>query len=144
MISTIAASEFCDTNVLAYASDVHSPKRDTARELVRRLTNDRRGVASIQVLQELFVTLTRKHATPLPQNDARAIIAQLALAWHIFEPTTADVLRAIDNASAWQVSFWDAMLLTAANQVGTSLLWSEDLNDGQTYGAATVRNPFRS
>jgi predicted nucleic acid-binding protein len=137
--------EFCDTNVLVYAyDDSAGTKRDVARRLLERLGSTRTGVASIQILQELFVGLTRKLSPPIPPAEARAIVGELSLTWRIFEPTTTDVLLAIDNAAAWQVSFWDAMLLTAADQAGTSLLWSEDLNDGQTYGAVTVRNPFRS
>lgn len=144
MSFTIGASEFCDTNVFFYTFDeTAGAKRDVARRLVGRLTETHTGVASIQVLQELFVTLTRERGPAMAPTEARRAVAYITLTWRIFEPTAADVLLAIDNAAAWQVSFWDAMLLTAANQAGTGVLWSEDLNDGQTYGAVTVRNPFR-
>jgi predicted nucleic acid-binding protein len=52
------------------------------------------------------------------------------------------VIDAIDNSVRWQVSFWDAMLLTAANKAGATVLWSEDLNPGQRYDQVTVQNPF--
>jgi predicted nucleic acid-binding protein len=58
------------------------------------------------------------------------------------EPGAADVLDAIDNSLRWRLSFWDAMLVTAANKTGASVLWSEDLNPGQRYGGVTVQNPF--
>lgn len=58
-------------------------------------------------------------------------------------PSADDVLDAIDGSVRWQVSFWDAMLLTTAAKVGAGVLWTEDLNDGQSYGTVTVRNPFR-
>jgi predicted nucleic acid-binding protein len=99
-------------------------------------------VVSIQVLQELFYTVTRKIASPLSAEEARRIVEDLTR-WRVFAPAPADVLAAIDASVDWRLSFWDAMLLVAANRVGASTLWSEDLNDGQTYGTVTVRNPFR-
>ena len=58
------------------------------------------------------------------------------------EPSARDVVDAIDKSARWQISFWDAMLLTAANKAGAAVLWSEDLNPGQLYGQVTVQNPF--
>jgi predicted nucleic acid-binding protein len=79
---------------------------------------------------------------PVPPEAARAAISDL-LSWPVVEPTGQDVLEAIDTAARWQVSFWDAMLLTAANKAGATTLWTEDLNDGQRYDGVTVRNPFQ-
>jgi predicted nucleic acid-binding protein len=141
---SFTSAEFCDTNVLLYAHDEASPtKRGVAHELIARIGYDGTGTASIQVLQELFVSLTRKLQPAVPHAEARQVIAGVAESWHIYEPTSTDILSAIDSSASWQVSFWDAMLLTAANQVGATTLWTEDLNHGQTYGAVTVRNPFR-
>jgi predicted nucleic acid-binding protein len=140
---SFTSAEFCDTNVLLYAHDEASPtKRDVARQLIARAVRDGTAVASVQVLQELFVGLTRK-GPALPHAEARTLMVGVAQSWRIYEPTAADVLTAVDNSAAWQVSFWDAMLLTAANQAGAATLWTEDLSHGQTYGAVTVRNPFR-
>ena len=143
---TISTSvEFADTNVAAYSFDpTAGEKRDVARQLVNRLVEERAGAASIQVLQELYVTLTRKFRPAFASSDARQIVAELAANFRIVEPNSNDVLVAIDNAQRWQVSFWDAMLLTAANKAGASVLWSEDLNDGQRYGGVMARNPFRT
>jgi predicted nucleic acid-binding protein len=139
---SFTSAEFCDTNVLVYAYDGSAAQQEAALRLAARLTRAGTGVVSVQVLQELFVTLTRKLRPALPHAEARGVVASLAASWHIYEPTAADVLLAIDNAAAWQVSFWDAMLLTAANQASATTLWTEDLNHGQTYGAVTVQNPF--
>ena len=142
-ISTIDVSEFCDTNVLVYMHDGRDPtKQQSAAALIRRLWVNDIGVVSIQVLQEFYYTVTRRIAEPLPAAEARRIVEELTR-WRVFAPAPADVLAAIDASVEWQVSFWDAMLLVAANRVGASVLWSEDLSDGQTYGAVTVRNPFR-
>jgi predicted nucleic acid-binding protein len=137
------SAEFCDTNVLVYAYDRSAGvKAETAGRLLAQLWTSGEGALSIQVLQELFVTLTRKSAPPLPASLVRGIISDLS-AWQIIEPVAGDVLDAIDAAARWQVSFWDAMLLTTARKAQAETLWSEDLNDGQDYDGVVVRNPFR-
>jgi predicted nucleic acid-binding protein len=68
-------------------------------------------------------------------------VADLAT-WRVVSPTAADVLAAIDGTTRWQVSCWDAMVLTAARRAEASVGWSEDLNNGQLYDGAVVRNPF--
>jgi predicted nucleic acid-binding protein len=134
-------AEFCDTNVLGYAvTAVDDPRRTIAVPLVERLASSG-GAVSIQVLQELFVVMTRKARPPVPLDEARAVIRGLAR-WTVFAPGTGDVIEAIDNSQRWQVSFWDSLILTAANKLGARVLWSEDLNHGQAYGQTTVRNPF--
>jgi predicted nucleic acid-binding protein len=137
------SAEFCDTNVILYAYDTSAAeKREQARALLRRLWDSGEGAVSIQVLQELFVNLTRKIVPSLTITDAREIVADMAT-WQVVAPTSTDVLEAIDGAARWQVSFWDAMVLTTALKAGASVIWSEDLNDGQAYDGLVVRNPFR-
>lgn len=134
--------EFCDANVVVYAYDTSAgAKHDQARQLLERLWLEGIGAVSIQVLQELFVTLTRKIRQPLNTPTARTIIADLAT-WHVVTPTPSDVLAAIDATASWNVSFWDAMILVAAQRSGASVVWSEDLNAGQTFDTVTLRNPF--
>jgi len=136
------SGEFCDTNVLVYAYDRSAKdKRREAMRLVDRLWDSGTGVLSIQVLQEMFVSLTRKVSHPLSVPDARSVVADMAT-WRVIEPTRQDVLTAIDVAARWQISFWDAMVIAAAIKAETSVLWSEDLNAGQTYDGLVVRNPF--
>ena len=95
----------------------------------------------MQVLQEFYVAVTRKAVPPLAPEQARTIVDRLTL-WTVVEPSARDVLDAIDNSVRWRISFWDAMLLTAASRAGAAVLWSEDLNPGQVYGGVTVQNPF--
>jgi predicted nucleic acid-binding protein len=136
------SAEFCDTNVIVYAYDTTAGvKHDQARVLLERMWLNGVGVVSVQVLQELFVTLTRKVARPLAPAGARAIVADLAT-WNLVQPTAPDVLEAIDATIRWKTSFWDAMILTAAQRAGATVLWSEDFSDGQQFDAVTVRNPF--
>lgn len=136
--------EFCDTNCLVYAYDLTAgAKRELAEALLSRLWETRGGAISIQILQELFVALTRKIPRPLSLPEARLIVADLA-SWTVVEPNAGDVLAAIDGSARWHISFWDAMVLTSAIRAGAETVWSEDLNNGQVYDGTTVRNPFSS
>jgi predicted nucleic acid-binding protein len=137
------SAEFCDTNIFVYAHDPSATeKHRRAVQLIDRLWDSGAGTLSVQVLQELFVTLTRKLPSPLDPREARAIIGDLT-SWRVIEPAGADVLTAIDCSMRWQISFWDAMLITTAAKGEATVLWSEDLNDGQEYDGVTVRNPFK-
>jgi predicted nucleic acid-binding protein len=63
--------------------------------------------------------------------------------WQIVTPEAADLLVAVDIMERWQLSWWDALIVAMAQSVGAQILWTEDLNAGQTLGELTVRNPFR-
>jgi predicted nucleic acid-binding protein len=134
--------QFVDTNVLVYAHDVTAgDKHARARALIERLWSTRQGCLSIQVLQEFFVTTTRKIPKPLDAAAAAQIIADLAH-WHVHTPEPGDVLAAIDLHRHTGVSFWDAMILRSAKELDCQTLHSEDLNAGQAYEGVQVRNPF--
>lgn len=136
------SAEFCDTNVIVYAYDLSAGvKRDRARPLLERLWQSGKGAVSVQVLQEVFVALTRKIAQPMSTSDARVVVADMAT-WQTVVPIADDVLAAIDATERWRVSFWDAMILVAARKADATVLWTEDLNDGQQYDGVAVRNPF--
>jgi predicted nucleic acid-binding protein len=138
-----ALLEFVDTNVLVYAHDKSAGRRhDVAKKLVRRLWESGRGGPSVQVLQEFYVTVTKKTRRPLDPEEARQVLHDLAL-WRTFTPEAADVLGAIDLARKHDVSFWDAMILRSAGQLGCDIVWSEDLNPEQTYDGVRVVKPFR-
>jgi len=133
---------FVDTNVLVYAHDVTAgDKHDRARALLEELWDTREGCISVQVLQEFFVTTTRKIPKPLDALAAAQVISDLAR-WHVHAPTAADVLAAIDSHRRTGASFWDAMILRSAQELGCPILYSEDLNAGQAYAAVRVSNPF--
>jgi predicted nucleic acid-binding protein len=85
---------------------------------------------SVQVLQEVFVTLTRKIPRPLDVALARGIVSDLAT-WPVVRPGGSEVLAAIDGSARWRIAFWDAMIVVAAQRPGACLLWSEDLSDRQ-------------
>jgi predicted nucleic acid-binding protein len=133
---------FVDTNILVYAHDVTAEdKHARARALVGELWQSRQGCLSVQVLQEFFVTTTRKIPKPLDAPAAAQIIDDLAH-WHLHAPGAGDVRAAIDIHQRTGASFWDAMILRSAKELGCQILYSEDLNAGQDYAGVHVRNPF--
>lgn len=133
---------FVDTNVFVYAFDQSAgKKRDLARSLMDQLWSDVRGCVSIQVLQELYVAVTQKVQRPLAQDAAADIVRDLSY-WHLHAPVAEDVLGAIGLQRRHMTSFWDAMILWSAQQLGCSNVWSEDLSEGQDYDGIRVINPF--
>ena len=133
---------FIDTNILVYAHDLSAgEKHDRSRELIQTLWDTGIGCLSIQVLQEFFVTVTRKVARPIKTEDAARVIKDLAT-WNLHQPNANDVLGAIGLQEHHQLSFWDAMILWSASQMGCSKLYSEDLSSDQIYEGVLVVNPF--
>jgi predicted nucleic acid-binding protein len=134
--------EFVDANVLVYAFDSSAAvKQQGAQQLLERLWESRTGCVSIQVLQEFFLTVTKKVAKPLPIEEATARVREFA-AWKVFAPTADDVLAAIGLHAQARIGFWDAMIVLAAAESGCDVLWTEDLSDGQLLRGVRIRNPF--
>jgi predicted nucleic acid-binding protein len=134
--------EFVDTNVLVYAHDRSAgEKHELARLLLERVWQDRNGCISLQVLQEFYVTVTRKVSRPLSGADAAQILKDLS-AWRLHTPTMPDLLDAVALQQRYQISLWDAMVILSAQRLNCGILWSEDLNAGQSYAGVRVQNPF--
>ena len=132
---------FLDTNVLAYACDADQPvKRDKARDLLKAVSRDMPPCVSTQVMQEFFVTVTRKMGVD-PLQAKRIIHSFRHMETVLID--LDDINRAIDGSVVWQVSFWDALILTSARKARCTVLFSEDLSDGQAYDTVRVINPFR-
>lgn len=133
---------FLDTNVLVYAVDT-DPDAESKRDRARKLIRDDRFGTSAQVVQEFYVTVTRKLAKPLVPSVAARWVDRLTRM--PFVPTDSILLKtAIVRAQAWQISYWDAAVISAAEALGAKTLFTEDLNDGQLYGTVRAINPFKS
>ena len=133
---------FVDTNVLVYAYDGASgDKHATARALVEELLDSRRGCVSVQVLQELYVTLRRLLPDTLDSTAAGTIVEAFAT-WTTHVPDARAVLAAIDLHERARISFWDAMIVRSASALGCDVLYTEDLSAGQRYDDVLVVNPF--
>ena len=134
---------FIDTNVFVYLFDRDAPeKRGRARELVARESQDGPLVISTQVLQEFYVSVTRKLGRPLPEQQAEAATRELA-ALDVVEVDSGIVLRSIAAARRHKLSLWDALIVEAARARGCARLLTEDLQHGQRFGPLTIENPFR-
>ena len=136
------SGEFVDTNVLVYAHDsTAGAKREKAADMLLRLSRERVGLVSVQVLLEFYVTVTRKVSRPLPHDEALAIVSDLAT-WRVFAPGAVDAMEGMRIAERYRISPWDAMIVRAASEMGASVAWSEDLAHGRTYEGVPVRDPF--
>jgi predicted nucleic acid-binding protein len=136
------ACEFVDTNVLVYAHDASAGfKHGRARGLVASLWQSGSGCLSTQVMQEFYVTVTRKVARPLPAEVGARLVADLA-AWRVHAADVTDVLDAIEIHRRYSISYWDALVVQSALRLGCQSIWSEDLNPGQVYAGIRVLNPF--
>jgi predicted nucleic acid-binding protein len=135
---------FVVTNVLVYAHDSGAGgKHAVARELVERLWEERRGVLSTQVLQEFYVNVRRKALRPIAVAEARRIVEDYLL-WQLVVNDGASILEGLALETQYRISFWDALVVQAANAAAADVLYSEDLSHGQVYGAVTVVDPFGS
>lgn len=133
---------FVDTNILVYAHDRSAGvKHKRAQMLLEQLWDSGLGVLSTQVLQELCINLRRKVRPPLPIEGLRALIQDYST-WEIVTNSPASVLRALEIEQRYQTSFWDALILDAAESCGASILYSEDLAAGQRYGRVQIVNPL--
>jgi predicted nucleic acid-binding protein len=135
---------FVDTNILVYAHDRSAgAKHQRARTLLEQLWDSGQGVLSTQVLQELCINLRRKVSRPLPLEDVRRLIRDYST-WEVITNTPESILQAIEIEARYKTSFWDALILQAAESSGASILYSEDLATGQLYGDIGVVNPLIS
>jgi len=134
---------FVDTNILVYAHDPGSgAKHAAAKSLVSWLWRERSGVISTQVLQEFYVNLRKVARKPTTQVEAKGVLTDY-LAWEVVVNDGAALLEALELESRYKLSFWDALIVQAANAAGADELCSEDFNHGQVYGMVTAVNPFR-
>jgi predicted nucleic acid-binding protein len=141
-MSSMSDRFFVDTNILVYAHDRSAGvKHDLAQLLLQRLWDSGQGVLSTQVLQELCVNLRRKVRHPLPANEIRQLILDYST-WQIVTHTPASIIQALDIEMRYKTSFWDALILQAAESSGASILYSEDLATNQRYSAIKVVNPL--
>jgi predicted nucleic acid-binding protein len=134
------AKVFFDTNVLVYAA-VGTGKDESKRKRALDLIQSEDFGTSAQVLQEFFVTVVRKALRPLSAAQALEWIEQ----WAAFpcQPIDRELVQiAVGLSERFTISYWDAAILAAAETLGSRIVYSEDLNDGQQYGEVRVINPF--
>jgi predicted nucleic acid-binding protein len=133
---------FVDASVLVYAFDRSgSPKKRAAQRLMNELMEKDLLRVSTQVLQELFVTLTRKVSRPCSIKEALAVLEDLT-AWPLMVVDYAAIRAAAGLADQAKLSYWDALIVVSAARTGATVLYTEDLNDGQEILGVRIGNPF--
>ncbi len=133
---------FLDTNVIVYAVD-SSEQEAEKRERALHLLEEKHFGLSAQVLQEFYVTVTRKIAVPLAPAVALEWIEQLEV-FPCVATDSALVKVAAEISERYRISYWDGAVVAAAEFLGAETLYSEDLNHGQRFGSVQVVNPFRT
>ncbi len=132
--------EFIDTNILIYAHDTGDKvKHSKAVELIRRLETSNTGALSTQVLIEFVSVGISK--LKIDNKQLQDLVSDFAH-WTIHRPTHAEILHAIVLHRSAKISWWDALILNSAIQVGASILWSEDFQSNRRFGDLQVINPF--
>lgn len=133
---------FVDTNVLLYGEDTADPgKQARAREWLRTLWLRRLGRVSTQVLNDFYANATRKLKPPMPQGDARAEVRRYQR-WQPWLLDHATVETAWAVQSRFGVSYWDALIVAAAQAQGCRYLLTEDMQHLQVMDQVQVINPF--
>ena len=133
---------FVDTNVVIYSVDpADKRKQRAARFWMDALWAETRGSISWQVLHEFYVNAVRKLGTPA--ESARSLVQALAT-WRPVDTTLGLAERAWHWTDEASVSYWDALIISAAERAGCSRLLSEDFQEGRRFGSVTVVNPFRA
>ena len=131
---------FFDTNVLVYTDDQANPvKQKRALDVLNEHKQAQTGAVSLQVLQEYFVTVTRKYGLDL--GTARQKV-KLFAEFDTVEPNLADVLAAIDMHRLHNLSYWDALVVHCARSAGCRQLLTEDMQHGQVIDGVRIVNPF--
>lgn len=131
---------FLDTNVLIYAAlgrGQQEKKRATAADLIRKT----KFGLSAQALQEFYTVVIRKPDRPLtPVKAMEWIEAFEQQPWVSTDPSL--VKTAIEISQRFRLDYWDSAILAAAERLGAEIVYTEDLNHGQSYGSVRVINPF--
>ena len=138
----MSAKVFVDTNILVYSRDVSEPeKQQQAMDWMRHLWASRTGRLSFQVLQEFYATVTTRLQPGMDLQRARDDVESLFV-WRPI-PINGDVIKGawlIQNR--FKLSWWDSLIVSAAQIGGCLYLLTEDLQKNQEFGDVRVINPF--
>lgn len=139
----MTAPVFVDTNIFVYWRDARDrAKQAQAEAWLERLWQEGLGRTSVQVLSEYYVTVARKLEPGLSATEAWDDVSAL-FAWNPLAMDAALMQRGYENEQRYRLSWWDSLILAAAQLQGCGLLLSEDFQDGRAYGGVTVRSPFK-
>ncbi len=137
-----SAAFLVDTNVLVYAYDLAEPvKRARATTVLRRLRAHSAGALTTQVLNEFFVTTTRKIPAPLSVQQAELAVTAYVRSWIVHNTTPLIVLEAVRGVRTYQFSYWDSLIWASAKLNAIPNVLSEDFADGAIVDGVRFLNP---
>jgi predicted nucleic acid-binding protein len=135
------AKIFIDTNILVYTLDTHDKiKQETARKVLKNTVENETAVISTQVLQEFYTICTTKlHLEPL---RIKGYVHGYSENLEVIQNSSAIIERGIDISIISQISFWDALVIAAADYSRCAEIITEDLNNEQIINGIKIKNPF--
>ena len=132
---------FFDTNVLIYVVDDRNPeKQKIAVDIITKSLNNENGIISTQSLQEFYSATTRKQLCT--SSQAKEYARNFSESFNVHQVDLEIIFKAIDISIKNKISFWDSLIVSAAEESGCVIVYSEDLNDGQIINGVRVVNPF--
>ncbi len=135
---------FVDTNILIYAfAETGDERHGKAASVVVRLLDEQAAALSVQVLKEFYTVATRKIPKTLSRKEAAVVIRDLCLTCRVMDDTLPQLHRALELVNAHGLSIWDASIVAAAEAVGCTGLYTEDLVHGSVIGTVQITNPLR-
>ena len=140
-IITEEGKVFFDSNILIYFVDERdSRKQEIAKNIISDAVQNKNGMISTQSLQEFYNVITKK--MNCPKDKAKELVKMFSELFPVTQVTVPLILKAIDISIKDGFSFWDSLILSAANDTDCILVYSEDMNNGQIICGTKVLNPF--
>ena len=134
---------FLDTNIFIYSFDQkEKSKRRKANSLIKNALHDGKGHISIQVIQEFFNVATRKFEVPMSLLKSKEYLEKVFMLFEVVYPDEGLIKTGLDIATTTGYSFYDSLIISAALKGGCSVLYSEDLQNGQRIMGVAIKNPF--
>lgn len=140
-IKSAEGKVFFDSNILVYyADESDARKQKIAMALIKDAIDSGNGVISTQCLQEFYNVVTKKLLCD--KERAKEMVKMFSDNIPVVKISVPLILSAVDISIKSQFSFWDSLILSAADDTGCATVYSEDLNDQQIVGGARIQNPF--
>jgi predicted nucleic acid-binding protein len=134
---------FLDTNIFVYSvTDDDARKCQLATALIRRALSTQKGVVSYQVVQEFFNLALKRFARPMSLADCNDYLNTVFCPMLRVHSSTTLYTEALALQRRYRLSWYDALIACAAIEAECTILYSEDMQHGQRFGALQIQNPF--
>ena len=136
---------FLDTNLIVYLFDKKdSRKRGIAQGLLKEALDEGNGIISFQVIQEFCNVALKKFEVPLTPDDLKSFITRFLYPICAVVPSLEIYNHTVEICKSFGFGFYDSLIIAAAREANCSILYSEDLQNGQQVLGINIINPFLS